>query len=85
MPKSLLAGMTPSAATMKDDETGEALIQRSDDTKEALYNRLEKYHEETVPVLAHYKPMGVVSTCNGDQKKDGLWAEIEACLPAGQI
>merc|ERR1711935_186852 len=85
MPKSLLAGMTPSAATMKDDETGEALMQRSDDTKEALYNRLEKYHEETVPVLAHYKPMGVVSTCNGDQKKDGLWAEIEACLPAGQI
>merc|ERR1711935_340783 len=51
MPKSLLAGMTPSAATMKDDETGEALMQRSDDTKEALYNRLEKYHEETVPVL----------------------------------
>merc|ERR1712195_376478 len=85
MPKSLLAGMTPSAATMKDDETGEALMQRSDDTKEALYNRLEKYHEETVPVLAHYKPMGVVSTCNGDQKKGGLWAEIEACLPAGQI
>merc|ERR1712028_302390 len=85
MPKSLLPGMTPSAATMKDDQTGEALMQRGDDTKEALTNRLEKYHEETVPVLAHYKPMGVVSTCNGDQKKDGLWAEIEACLPAGQI
>ena len=85
MPKSLLAGMTPSAATMKDDETGEALMQRSDDTKEALYNRLEKYHEETVPVLAHYQPTGVVSKCNGDQPKAGLWAEIEACLPAGQI
>merc|ERR1711957_796390 len=31
--------------------TDEALMQRSDDTKEALYNRLEKCHEETVPVL----------------------------------
>merc|ERR1711935_123657 len=85
MPKSLLPGMTPSAATMKDDQTGEALMQRGDDTKEALTNRLEKYHSETVPVLGHYQPKGVVSKVNGDQTKGQLWAEIEACLPAPQI
>ena len=40
-PKSLPAGATPSAENMKDDETGEALMQRPDDTAEALVNRLQ--------------------------------------------
>ena len=39
---------------MKDDETGEALMQRSDDTAEALVSRLDAYHKQTVPVLKHY-------------------------------
>eukprot|EP00400_MALV-I_sp_L67-5_P000489 gene489-615_t len=40
-PKSLKDGETPSAANMKDDETGEDLMQRKDDTADALKTRLK--------------------------------------------
>jgi len=85
MPKSLMPGMVVNAESMRDDQTGESLMQRSDDTKEALYTRLQKFHEETVPVLTHYEPTGVVSKVNGDQGKAAVWAEIEAVLPKPQF
>merc|ERR1719305_394409 len=44
-PKSL-GDKEPSVETMKDDETGEALMQRGDDTAEALVKRLKAYHDE---------------------------------------
>ena len=47
---------------MLDDETGEPLMQRADDTEEALAKRLEHYgyHAQTVPILEHYEPHGIV-------------------------
>merc|ERR1719408_1168192 len=42
-PKSL-QGRAPSAATMLDDETGEALMQR-----------LQEYHTQTTPIVDRYK------------------------------
>jgi len=59
-PKSFTAGDTPTVENMLDDETGEPLYQRADDTKEALVKRLEGYHGQTVPILAHYEPTGVL-------------------------
>lgn len=79
-PKSLPEGATPSTANMLDDETGEPLMQRSDDTEEALTKRLESYHAQTVPILKHYEPKGIVSVCNANQEMDKVWAEIEAGL-----
>ena len=60
MPKSLVASgsKVPSAANMKDDITGEVLYQRPDDKPEALKTRLEAYHAQTVPIIAHYEPTG---------------------------
>lgn len=49
---------------MLDDATGEALYQRPDDTKEALPTRLRAYADETIPVLRHYEPTGVVVSVN---------------------
>ena len=46
---------------MLDDETGQPLMQRKDDTEEALKSRLEAYHSQTVPILAHYGPAGIVT------------------------
>merc|ERR1740139_1257737 len=60
-PKSMKVGpdeKTPIADTMKDDKTGEPLMQRSDDTASALKKRLAGYHNETVPILKHYQPNG---------------------------
>merc|ERR1711971_541478 len=55
MPKSLIAagpGAAVTAETMKDDVTGEQLIQRKDDKPEALKKRLTGYHSMTTPILA---------------------------------
>ena len=38
----------------KDDETGEALIQRDDDKEETVKKRLDVYHAQTKPLVAYY-------------------------------
>lgn len=45
----------PPKVAGKDDETGEALIQRADDTEETVRNRLKIYHQQTEPLRAHYQ------------------------------
>lgn len=44
----------PPKAEGKDDETGEALIQREDDTEETVKKRLDVYHAQTEPLVAYY-------------------------------
>lgn len=78
-PKSL-GGATPTTDNMKDDQTGEPLIQRPDDTAEALKKRMASYHSETVPILTHYKPAGIVHAVNANQSIDGVWKEIEGVI-----
>ncbi|HFB65494.1 MAG TPA: adenylate kinase [Aeromonadales bacterium] len=38
----------------KDDETGEALIQRDDDQEETIRKRLAVYHDQTKPLVEYY-------------------------------
>merc|ERR1712232_1417079 len=66
-PASLKDGQAPTTETMHDDITGEPLMQRADDTKEALATRLKGYHEQTVPILAHYQPKGCVVKVDANQ------------------
>jgi len=66
--------------SLKDDQTGEQLIQRKDDTKEALVNRLKIYHSETEPIVGHYAPRGIAHNINADQGIDKVWTEIVANL-----
>ncbi|KAI4119668.1 MAG: hypothetical protein LQ348_004334 [Seirophora lacunosa] len=62
----------PPKETMKDDVTGEPLIQRSDDNAETLKKRLSTYHEQTSPVVAYYQ-------------KTGIWKPIDASQDPGQV
>lgn len=66
-PKSMKFGPDgkPIPSTMTDDENGEPLYQRADDTREALKKRLDSYHQETIPLLDHYRPKGIVKDING--------------------
>ena len=80
-PNSLVDGAQPSEETMLDDETGEPLMQRPDDTEEALSKRLQGYHEQTVPILAHYEPSGVVSKVNANLAPADVWQSILEELP----
>lgn len=83
-PKSLLAAGEGAQCTggeggnMLDDETGDLLTQREDDTAPALQHRLEKYHEQTVPILKHYESArpGVVVHVDGNQDPELVRSEI---------
>ncbi len=44
----------PPKETGKDDETGEALVQRDDDVEATVRNRLKVYHDQTAPLLDYY-------------------------------
>ena len=82
-PKSLVdagEGAVPSAENMLDDETGGALMQRADDTEEALAKRLEGYHAQTVPILAHYEPTGVVSRVDANHAPAEVWDLVEISI-----
>ena len=41
----------------RDDETGEALVQRDDDLEDTVRNRLAVYHEQTRPLIAFYREL----------------------------
>ncbi|KAI1412276.1 adenylate kinase cytosolic [Hypoxylon sp. FL1857] len=62
----------PPKVPMKDDITGEPLIQRSDDNADALKKRLVTYHNQTAPVVGYYK-------------KTGIWKGIDASQEPGQV
>jgi len=74
----------PIPATMKDDDTGANLMQRADDTAAALKSRLKSYNDQTVPILDHYKPKGVVRTVDGGQDIKKVWSDVAAGLSAGK-
>jgi adenylate kinase len=44
----------PPKNDMKDDVTGESLIQREDDKEETVKKRLAVYHEQTEPLVDYY-------------------------------
>lgn len=46
---------SPPTTEGKDDQTGEALIQRDDDKEETVRKRLDVYHEQTEPLVGFYK------------------------------
>ncbi|KAL3923675.1 MAG: hypothetical protein SGPRY_004145 [Prymnesium sp.] len=80
-PKSLPNDAQPTEANMLDDETGEPLMQRADDTEQALTQRLDSYHKQTVPILAHYEPTGVVEKVDANVAPDAVWKSIQLSLP----
>ncbi|KAL8686454.1 MAG: hypothetical protein Q9218_007095 [Villophora microphyllina] len=62
----------PPKDPMKDDITGEPLIQRTDDNAETHKKRLVTYHEQTSPVVVYYQ-------------KTGIWKPIDASQEPGQV
>lgn len=81
-PKSMKLGADgkPIPETMKDDKTGDLLMQRKDDTPEALIKRLDGYKTQTVPILDHYRPRGIVKSIDGGAQMEKVWKEVQAKL-----
>lgn len=66
----------PPKETMKDDLTGEPLIQRSDDNAEALKKRLVTYHAQTSPVVGYYKNTGIWKGIDASQEPGQVWNSL---------
>ena len=77
-PKSYDGVARPTPFNMRDDETGESLMQRPDDTAPVLKKRLEKYHSLTKPVLAHYAH--VHRKINANQPPPQVWGTVQSTL-----
>lgn len=66
----------PPKDTMKDDITGEPLIQRSDDNADALKKRLVTYHTQTSPVVGYYKSTGIWKGIDASQEPGQVWKSL---------
>jgi len=68
----------PPKIAMKDDVTGEPLIQRSDDNVASLKKRLESFHKQTVPVAEYYKKKNIWYGVDASQSPKAVWASLNA-------
>lgn len=66
----------PPKEPMKDDVTGEPLIQRSDDNVGALQKRLDTYHKQTSPVVSYYQKTGIWSPIDASQEPGQVWQSM---------
>jgi len=66
----------PPKHDMKDDVTGEPLIQRSDDNAETLKKRLGTYHSQTAPVVDYYKRKGIWRGIDASQEPGQVWKQL---------
>jgi adenylate kinase len=53
---------------------------RTDDTPEAIRNRLERYHQETEPVIEHYRATGNLVGIHADRSIPEVFSEIQEAL-----
>jgi adenylate kinase len=53
---------------------------RKDDTPEVIARRLHTYHEQTEPLIEHYRTRGSLVTIHADRPIDAVFAEIQKAL-----
>ncbi len=58
------------------DSCGGELYQRDDDTVETAKDRLEVYHSQTSPLIAHYDKQGILLNINGNQDMENVFSEV---------
>lgn len=64
------------------DRCGGPLYQRPDDTVEVAKHRLEVYMEQTHPVVHYYAQTGRLTSINGEQDIDGVFADLQTAVAA---
>jgi len=53
---------------------------RPDDTPEVIAERLRTYHEQTEPIVEHYRVTGRLVPLHADRTIEEVWAEIQDAL-----
>ncbi len=62
------------------DQDGSRLVQRDDDKEETIRRRLEVYHSQTEPLIAHYDDAGLLRRFDGTRSPDEVHARIRATV-----
>jgi adenylate kinase len=71
---------------LPDDVAVERLLRRAelenrpDDTPEVIARRLEIYHQETEPIVEHYRATGKLVPLHAGRSVEEVWAEADAAL-----
>jgi adenylate kinase len=58
---------------------------RADDTPEAIRNRIDLYHQETEPLVSHYRLAGNLVGIHGDRPENEVFAEIQEALDQARV
>jgi adenylate kinase len=65
----------------KCDACGGELVQRSDDAAPVVRERLRVYHEKTAPLVRFYQERGRLSTLDGEESPEAVFARLSALIP----
>jgi adenylate kinase len=58
---------------------------RSDDTPEAIAKRIALYHEQTKPLVSHYRLAGNLVGIHGDRPENEVFAEIQQAIEQARV
>jgi adenylate kinase len=58
---------------------------RTDDTPETIARRVQLYHEETEPIVSHYRAAGNLVGIHGDRPVNEVFAEIQDALEQAAV
>jgi adenylate kinase len=58
---------------------------RRDDTPEAISKRIDLYHQETAPLVSHYRLAGNLVGIHGDRPATEVFAEIQEALDQARV
>ena len=61
-------------------EAGGELVQRADDNEETIGNRLQVYRDQTEPLIAHYRDMGLLKIVDGEGDMEQVYGRLLADL-----
>ena len=64
----------------KDDADGADLVQRDDDRPETVRKRLEVYHAQTAPLIAHYEERGLLHRIDGTSPPATVHEHVRATI-----
>ena len=58
---------------------------RSDDTPEAIAKRIALYHEQTKPLVSHYRLAGNLVGIHGDRPENEVFSEIQRAVEQAKV
>jgi adenylate kinase len=59
------------------DKCGGEVYRRIDDEPDVVRKRLQVYHVQTHPLVEYYAHQGLLTTCDGNQPPDAVYAELK--------